>query len=539
MIIDFYNRNGGGGSGEDPQMRASGFTGVELSGTTLEFSNLEGTEVDSIDLSDIGGASDVLEPKTSIPESGAAGTVIALNKPDEYGWKAYSGYNAEKSRTAISFHIEPSENPNPDLSQYPTRYQIDVNYADSVDKNGNYTYSNSTTVELSVDYQGNITFTNLGNFSQDGDVYSLTSDIYDIAAGESIQKTLYMSLENGYLYFNNGQGDCPYHINIAYQYYWQDGGYWDESDPENPVWQESWSENTDYPNYQEWGIASPAKIGIYQANSGGTYEEFDTKNADYATEAGFARKIKKYQGGASSDSFNAGDMIISEDYGYRPRVKMGDGEGMDYEYEALAYQQEVLTLNNKVDNLKIYELTATGETPIYVDNGNLIAVHNSGETVVKQAYAESGFTYIPYNNNAEGCYGVKFYTPNDYMQFCVGINNGTDEAMVWVFWQNGDWDLSGWNDWTITTTGTSWTATDNAGNGYVVEGYVDGDYGYVSTNAPVVTIYGVNGVSDVRVPQTVYQTAVMSKQGINQIVSISAADYAQITPDANTIYIVI
>lgn len=620
MIIDFYKGNGGGGGGTDPQMRASGFTGVELSGTTLEFSNYGGTEVDSVDLSGItvnpenyytkseidagtsaitetltglteavqttyaiatgntdninvlsasttanteninalgiqvsanteaiaeisghtGGDATELQPKTAIPESGAAGTLIAVNKPDEYGWKAYSGYNAEKSRTQISYYVEPSENPNPDLSQYPTRYQIDLAIADSVDEGGNYTYSTSETIELTVDYQGNVSFTNTGSFVQDGNDYVYTASIYDYATGEYITKTLVMSYGDGFLYFNLESGDCPYYINTAYQYYWQDGGYWDY-DPETgepTTWNESWNEMQNTPNYQEWGIANPAKIGIYQANSANTYVEFDAKKADYATEAGFARKIKKYQGTASSDYFNAGDMIISEDYGYRPRVKTGDGDGMDYDYNALAWQGEVQDVENRLNHIQIDEVYPKEETPVYVDNGNLIAVHNSGETVVKQAYAESGFTFIPYNNNAEGCYGVKTYTPNDYMQFSVGIDNGIGEAMVWVFWQNGDWDLSGWNDWTITTTGTSWTATD--GRGYEAEGYVDGDYAYVITNAPVSTVYGVNGVSDVRVPQTAYQTAVMSKQGVCQIWKGTAQEYAQIsTPDANTIYIII
>lgn len=55
MIIDFWNRNGGGGSGSttDTTMRASGFTGADFvaSSTTLSFTNLGGNEVDSVNLS--------------------------------------------------------------------------------------------------------------------------------------------------------------------------------------------------------------------------------------------------------------------------------------------------------------------------------------------------------------------------------------------------------------------------------------------------------------------------------------------------------
>lgn len=55
MIIDFWNRNGGGGSGSttDTTMRASGFTGADFvaSSSTLSFTNLGGNEVDSVNLS--------------------------------------------------------------------------------------------------------------------------------------------------------------------------------------------------------------------------------------------------------------------------------------------------------------------------------------------------------------------------------------------------------------------------------------------------------------------------------------------------------
>lgn len=328
--------------------------GIQVSANTEAIAEISGHT---------GGDATELQPKTAIPESGAAGTVIALNKPDEAGWTSYAA-GSGKSRTQISYYVEPSENPNPDLSQRPARYEITAAYADSVDENGNYSYSNYTTVELSVDYQGNITFTNLGNFSQDGDGYSLTSDIYNTSTGEHIQKTLYMSLENGYLYFNNGQGDCPYDMSSSpqFEHYWQDMGSWDESDPENPVWQESWSEMTNGVGFQSWGIANPAKIGIYQANSGGTYVEIRAKNADYADRAGFTTLIKAYEdngGNFHTDHFNAGDLIIPSSSDYRPRVKTGDGDGFDGDFESLAYQGDVDSVRNDLNLIDTSVLQST------------------------------------------------------------------------------------------------------------------------------------------------------------------------------------
>ena len=55
MIIDFDNRNGGGGGTTDTTMRASGFTNADFvtSSNTLNFKNLGGTQVDSVDLSSL------------------------------------------------------------------------------------------------------------------------------------------------------------------------------------------------------------------------------------------------------------------------------------------------------------------------------------------------------------------------------------------------------------------------------------------------------------------------------------------------------
>lgn len=504
MVIDFYNRNGGSPSP----------TG-------------DATE---------------LQPKTAIPESGAAGTVIALNKPDEEGWTSFIT-GSGKSRTQISYYVEPSENPNPDLSQRPTRYEFDVRYADTVDENGNYTYSNSTSVELTVDYQGNITFTNLGNFSQDGDGYSLTSDINNTSTGEHIQKTLYMSLENGYLYFNNGQGDCPYDTNLTqFEYYWQDMGSWDESDPENPVWQESWTEMNTGVAFQSWGIASPAKIGIYQANSANTYVEFVAKNAD---EAGFTRKLKMYQGNIHSDHFKAGDMIVPNEGNYLPLVKTSEGDGFDSDFIRLADGNDVAVLQQRINNLQIDEVYAKEDTPIYVNNGNLIAVHNSGETVVKQAYAESGFTYVPMSwGDVERVYGVRQAVANGF-GYIVAIG---ENRMMLNLWYNAD-DASNpyWgydqlrNDgWNVTETDSlTFTAEDPNGWGYTLSGYSDGTYVYCEWNVPAVEFYG-GGAESKRVPQSVYQTAVMSKQGVCQIWKGTQQEYDAITTkDSSTIYVII
>ena len=290
----------------------------------------------------------------------------------------------------------------------------------------------------------------------------------------------------------------------------------------------------DIPQHTEVNMIIPQKTGIYQANSAGTYVNALGK-AEYADEADFAREatcaswgffIRNAEGEPWQDLSHAYDQRDND---------------MFFQGNLLQIRRNGSNIPLVFDerNIPTLPLAPVSATPVTADEGIVYAVQNSGETAVKQALGTSGYTFIPYDNNANGCYGIKFDTSNNAL-FVVDIDNGAGAQMTWVKWENGAWDLTEWNDWTITTTGTSWTATDNAGFGYVVEGYVDSGYGYVITNAPVTGVYGVQGAVEKRVPQTIYQTAVMSEQGVSKIWKGSQTDYDNLgTYDNNTIYVII
>lgn len=59
MFISFKKNNGGGGSGQDTQLRASAFTDSSFDTSTkaLTFKNTAGTTVDTVDLSSLVGSS--------------------------------------------------------------------------------------------------------------------------------------------------------------------------------------------------------------------------------------------------------------------------------------------------------------------------------------------------------------------------------------------------------------------------------------------------------------------------------------------------
>lgn len=93
MIIDFYNRNGGGGGSTD----LSGVVAsADLAGTTLNFENNSGTTIDSVELSGITGDATVLEPKTALPTSAATGSVFATNFAPR--WVAYDSSAQQQIR---------------------------------------------------------------------------------------------------------------------------------------------------------------------------------------------------------------------------------------------------------------------------------------------------------------------------------------------------------------------------------------------------------------------------------------------------------
>lgn len=61
MFISFSKNNGGGGSGQDTQLRGSAFTDSSFDSATkaLSFKNMAGTAIDSVDLSSLVGSSAV------------------------------------------------------------------------------------------------------------------------------------------------------------------------------------------------------------------------------------------------------------------------------------------------------------------------------------------------------------------------------------------------------------------------------------------------------------------------------------------------
>lgn len=605
MIIDFINGNGGGGGTTDTTMRASGFTGADFSNNILSFNNLNGTEVDSVNLSGLtpdlsdyytkeeidagtsgiteavsvlavasqqhteaigglqtavsantaaiaelsgstGGDATELQPLNAIPESGAAGTVIAVNKPDEAGWGTYIQQSEVKSRTDITYQVEPSENPNPDLSLYPNTFQFDVCVPDSK-SDGNYSWNTYCTIEGSVDYQNNVTFTNLGNFSQDGDKYVWNVDWYDYDTSEQVYKTLVMEVvvENGhpYICFNLTDGDCPYDIwnGSIYRTYWQDFGNWeyDTETGEATAWTESWSEMSDYSYPQSWNIVSPAHIGIYQANSANTYQEVGKIAATALT----ANQAVKLYNQPNAD-YNYGDLVVS-DYNGSLRVYLKTGGGdLDGDRETLAWQGDVDNLAYQFRNLKIDTVYSHSATPVSIEEGAVFGVNNSGETSVKQAIGASGYTYLPMSWGDTGFYGVKQTAGNGF-GIVYSIGDGTNGIMLNLWYNTDDisnpyWDYSSLqNDgWVVSETDNlTFTATDGNGWGFGLSGYTDGSYVYCDFSVPAVEFYG--GMAEwKRVEQTVYQNLVASTD-VMKIKKMTAADYALITPDANTLYIIL
>lgn len=295
----------------------------------------------------------------------------------------------------------------------------------------------------------------------------------------------------------------------------------------------------DIPQHTEVYQIIPQKTGIYQANTAGTYVNA-LENVEYADEADFAREatcaswgffIRNAEGEPWQDFSHAYDQRENDMFFDGNLLKINkNGSNIPFVFNE--------------DNIPNKPLAPVSAAPVTAEEGIVYAVQNSGETTVKQALGTSGYAYTNYVDGATGYYGIKFSYPSDWMLFVVDIDDGTHGGMgVDVRWSNGDWDFSNWGGFTVSRTGNTWTATDNAGYGYVVDGYVDGNYAYVNLNAPVSTHYGVQGISEMRVPQTVYQTAVMSEQGVSKIWKGTQAEYDALvsggTISNSTLYVIV
>lgn len=439
MIIDFYNRNGGSPSP----------TG-------------DATE---------------LQPKTAIPSSGAAGTLIATNIAEHQEWQTLENFSIS-GWTAVRGLCSEDTWLNVRFDGYENRYNGSFNGSEWINGGPENWYSG-----WSVEWDGNNwTATNNDWLSVSGITDGNTWQIdFSIAAGG----------------VNDG---------------------WD------------------IPSNTEVYLTIPQKTGIYQANSAGTYVNALGK-AEYAEEADYAREATAAYWGFF--------------------IRNAEGEpwrDLPHNYEQrdndMFFQGNLLQINKNgrniplvfsEENIPSVPLSPVSAAPITSEEGIVYAVHNSGETSVKQALGTSGYAYTNYVDGATGYYGIKFSYPSDWMLFVVDIDDGTHGGMgVDVKWNNGDWDFSNWGGFTISRTGNTWTATDNQGYGYVVDGYVDGNYAYVNLNAPVSTHYGVQGISEMRVPQAIYQNAVMSEQGLGKIWKGTQQEYDAITTkDSSTIYIII
>ena len=228
MIIDFYNRNGGGG----------------------------------------GGDATVLEPKSSIPSSGAAGTVIALNKPSESDWVSFSAAT-QTGWTAIR-----------GISSEDTWINLHLSPSDTWTRIGSYNGSEWINSEY---------FLNGFTITWDGANFTAT---------------------NGSM---NATGTT-------------DGNSWKiEFDNSVDEVQDDWS----IPSNDEIMEITPQEIGVYQANSAGTYENVIKDTTERAN------VLQAFPHQVGPHPFKNGDVISLPD-----RILTGDQIGLN-NFEQVAYMSNL------------------------------------------------------------------------------------------------------------------------------------------------------------------------------------------------------
>lgn len=284
----------------------------------------------------------------------------------------------------------------------------------------------------------------------------------------------------------------------------------------------------DIPSNTEVYLTIPQTVGLYQANSAGTYVNA-LGNAEYADEADFAREA------------------TAASWGFFIRNAEGQPwNDLHHNYEQrendMFFQGNLLQINKNGQNIPLVfseqnipsvPLAPVSAAPITSEEGIVYAIHNSGETSVKQALGED--TSVDSWESYDGSQtGYTKFRGTDYHN-AIQLSN---DSVVRFHFTGGAWDSDNCEGYTITYDGTSFTADINGitANGSIVDGYgvVELVGGYVIGD------YGGDKHQQIAVHPAKYQTAVMSEQGIGKIVKLSQAEYdALVTKDANTIYVII
>lgn len=533
MIIDFYRGNGGGGSGSgsttDNVMRSSGYTQSELSGNTLIFKNLNGGVRDEISLSGITPDLSDYYTKEEIDAgtSGITEAVSVLAVASQQHTEAIGGLQtAVSANTAAIAELSGSTGGDATelqpVSALPSSGEAGTLIA--LNKPVSYDWQSLTS-------QAQATWSKIRGLCSENTWFS-------VMFGENLWYRIGSYNENdGWLYMgyymlegftltwdgNNFTGDNG---NGLYVTGTTDGTTW-EIDFSEPT--KEFGADWEIPENDEVYMTIPAEIGVYQANASGTYETIIPE----ASEKTNILQAFPYALGAYT--YKQGDVISLSDG--RVAYVNSDGVGLN-DFKTVAWSTDLDSINSRIDNLPYDRLNPMSGTPTPVNSGMVIAVANSGETSVKQALGNSGYTYVASYSYATGFYGVEF-NPSDNMQSAFGIGfNGEEDTNFNIVWNGSEWDTTGFDmsDWTFYTIDTNtWSATN--GN-YTLNAYFDNGVGYLDWNAPVVSWYGGSGFYGMRVPQTIYQNAVMS-QDVMKIKKMTAADYALITPDSSTLYIII
>ena len=542
MIIDFYNRNGGGGGTAD----LSGVVAsADLSGTTLSLENNSGTTIDSVELSGLtadyytkseidAGTSAITETLTGLTETvqttyaiatgntesiGTLGTAVSGNTDAISGLDTRVSANTQNINTLSASTSANTENIN------ALGIQVSANTQAIAEISG-HTGGDSTKLEpvnaLPTSAETGSVFATA--FPQSWGQYdgSALQEIRVHKVGESIAVSWDMPIEGFWAQMDWNENDG---ITMS--------GGWDWVKDENNVWHPNSSydaseqpsavyEDGDYIyikivpsgvvfvsayDMEKMEMLIPATNSLYQANSqsGATtiYKEYAKKD-DVA-------EVQTYAEGVNT--------LAQSAYTYADNV------------------------NTRLDNFSATKLGAIEERPKLIEKGTVLSVVNSATTGVYLA-GDSGNTGGWEWSSYTGEAGYKAYRSN---QGRMGLNLTVQDVdgitrFYWD-WQNSVWNTgqTGGESWTITYTdnNTVFTAVSSPNN-VTASGYADNGYVYVFLSNPSDGDYGGDGASEVGVPEVAsdYNNFVVSPTA-NKIVSMSAADYAQITPDSSTIYIII
>lgn len=528
MIIDFINGNGGGGGGTtDTTMRASGFTGVDFENNVLSFNNLGGNEVGSVSLSGLTPDLSDYYTKSEIDaiESADTQSINTLQTAVSGNTDAISGLDTRVSANTQNINTLSASTSANTENINALGIQVNAN-TEAIAEISGHTGGDSTKLEpvnaLPTSAETGSVFATA--FPQSWGQYdgSALQEIRVHKVGESIAVSWDMPIEGLWVEMNWNENDG---ITMS--------GGWDWVKDENNVW---------HPN--DSYDASEQPSAVYED---GDYIYINIVPSGVVFVSGYVEKMEMLVPATNSlyqaDS-QSGATTIYKEYAKKDDVAEVQtyAEGVNtLAQSAYTYADNV---NTRLDNFSATKLGAIEERTKLVEKGTVISVVNSATTGVYLA-GDSGYTGgWEWSAYESGVAGYKAYRDN---QGRMGLNLTVQDVdgLVRFYWDgiNQVWNTgeTGGESWTFTYTDsdTAFTAISSPNN-VTASGYVDNGYVYVILSNPSDGDYGGNGAAEVGVPEVVsdYDNFVVSPTA-NKIVSMSAADYAQITPDSSTIYIII